>query len=964
MFDIFLEKLKELFKSRLLPVTIVYSLLIVSIVFRLFQLQIVQGEEYANKYEEKTLKERDISGTRGNIYDVNGKLLAYNELSYSVTLQDTGTIKESVKLNAMILKMIKIIEHYGGTIDLDFGLKMNDDGEVSFTEEGKALLRFKRDVYSKSNVNELNKEQIESDAEEVFRFLCSKDKDSLKFDIGEGVTRQEAFKILTIRYAMYLNGTTRYKPITIASNVNDEIIAAIKENMAELPGVDISQEIIRVYDKSIATSMAHILGYTGKISDETWEEFEEEGKDEIYTQNDQVGKTGLEKEFEDYLHGTKGFDQITLNETNRIVDITAGEAPSVGNDLHLTIDSDLQNAAYTLLEKEIAGLLLDKIVNSTNANKGGPTKLIKIPIYEVYYSLLKNGVVDITHFTSKSATDTEKRVYNTFLSEQKAVMKSLRNTLSYNNKTKIISLDDDSKEYVNYIYSVLIENEVIDQDKLDKEDEIYKKFENRNNDKIKDPNKQISMSEFLRYAIGKEWVNREIFSDPEEYYTSETIYQALIDYVIKVLEKDKEFSKMIYRNIIYSKKITGTQICLLLFDQGVLKYNEKDVNALKSNSKSPYSFMLEKIKSLEITPAQLALEPCSGSIVITDTKTGKVKALVSYPGYDNNKLANKIDSDYYSYLNNSGAYPLINRPLQQKTAPGSTYKMLVGIAGLEEHKITTTQTIQDKGVFKEVDSNKPPKCWFYPHSHGSVNVSHALEVSCNYFFYQVGYWLSKDSKNAYNSIFGLNKIGEYAKMFGFDSKSGIELPEYEPHISDEDSIRSAIGQGKNNYAPAQLSKYVTSIATTGKVYDLSIVDKVVNTNGETIYKKDSVVEKELKNVKSQNWNAIKEGMNLVVNGSESSIKSLFEDVQVEVAGKTGTAQENKLKPDHALFVSYAPFDDPEISVTTVIPNGYASANAAELTSKVYKYYFEESKSEQEKILKAEVTKPKGSSSGD
>lgn len=954
MFDIFLEKLKELFKSRLLPVTIVYSLLIVSIVFRLFQLQIVQGEEYANKYEEKTLKERDISGTRGNIYDVNGKLLAYNELSYSVTLQDTGTIKESVKLNAMILKMIKIIEHYGGTIDLDFGLKMNDDGEVSFTEEGKALLRFKRDVYSKSNVNELNKEQIESDAEEVFRFLCSKDKDSLKFDIGEGVTRQEAFKILTIRYAMYLNGTTRYKPITIASNVNDEIIAAIKENMAELPGVDISQEIIRVYDKSIATSMAHILGYTGKISDETWEEFEEEGKDEIYTQNDQIGKTGIEKEFEDYLHGTKGYDQITLNEYKRIVDVTEGKSASVGNDLYLTIDSELQNAAYTLLEKEIAGLLLDKIVDSPNDNKGGPTKKIKIPIYEVYYSLLKNGVIDIAHFTHKDATDVEKKVYNTFLAEQKAVMKNLRNTLSYNNTTKIKSLNDDNQDYVSYIYSILTTNGVIDTDKVDTEDDIYIKYKD----------KKISMSEFLRYAIGKEWVNREIFSDPEEYYTSETIYQALIDYVVKVLEKDATFSKKIYRNIIYSKKITGTQICLLLFDQGVLKYNEKDVNALKSNTKRPYSFMLEKIKSLEITPAQLALEPCSGSIVITDTETGKVKALVSYPGYDNNKLANKIDSDYYAYLNNSSAYPLVNRPLQQKTAPGSTYKMLVGIAGLEENKITTTQTIQDKGEFKEVDPNHGPKCWFYPHSHGSINISHALEVSCNYFFYQVGYWLSKDQHNAYNSIFGLSKLQKYAKMFGFDGKSGIELPEYEPNISDMDSIRSAIGQGTNNYAPAQLSKYVTSIANTGTVFDLSVVDKVVDTNGETVYKKDPVVEKELTNIKSQNWNAIKEGMNLVVNGSESSIKSLFEDVKVKVAGKTGTAQESKKKPDHALFVSYAPFDDPEISVATVIPNGYASANAAELTSKVYKYYFEESKSEQEKILKAEVTKPKGSSSGD
>ena len=131
-------------------------------------------------------------------------------------------------------------------------------------------------------------------------------------------------------------------------------------------------------------------------------------------------------------------------------------------------------------------------------------------------------------------------------------------------------------------------------------------------------------------------------------------------------------------------QVTGQEICLTLFDQSVLDYDDATVNGLKDATISSYTFIMDKINNLEITPAQLALDPCTGSCVITDVNTGQIKALVSYPGYDNNKLANGVDADYYESLRDDKSNPLWNYATQEKTAPGSTFKLVTSTAGLAE----------------------------------------------------------------------------------------------------------------------------------------------------------------------------------------------------------------------------------------------------------------------------------------
>ena len=173
-------------------------------------------------------------------------------------------------------------------------------------------------------------------------------------------------------------------------------------------------------------------------------------------------------------------------------------------------------------------------------------------------------------------------------------------------------------------------------------------------------------------------------------------------------------------------------------------------------------------------------------------------------------------------------------------------------------------------------------------------------------------------------------------------RSGVELPESEPNFSKTDAVRSAIGQATHNYAPIQLSRYVTTVANSGTCYDLTLIDQVKDVNGNVILDNHAKVRNTV-NIANSTWKAVHNGMYRVVNGSRSSIGSMFSGMKVKIAGKTGTAQQSKLHANHAYFVSYAPYKNPEISVTCVIPNGFTSSNAAQTARDVYKYYFSKNK---------------------
>ncbi|NLP15857.1 MAG: hypothetical protein GX379_02290 [Clostridiales bacterium] len=925
MFDIFLDALKRLIKSRLFPIAFIYIVLFGILINRLFVLQIVEGPTHAEEYEYRNTESREIKSTRGNIYDRNGMLLASNTLSYSVVMEDSTQITSNDQRNAVIHKLVQIIEENGDTLDNPFYIIHTGNEEFEFTISGAALNRFKRNVYAYAlENNQLTEEQLNASAKEVYYFLKEGSKIYPMFGISNEYTIEETLKIMSVRYALF-NNYPKFMQITVASNISEGTVAMIMENIADLPGVEIKQQTKRVYHDSIY--FAHMLGYTGLINAEELEKLNAERDEEYYNSTDIVGKTGLEKEFEAYLGGTKGSEIVTVNDNNRVIGVVERKEPTAGNDIYLTIDGNLQKAAFHILEKRIAGILLDHLRPDLDyGTKGESASKIYTPIYEVYYALIDNNIIDIDRLSSPTAHKLEKQVYGKFKEAKAELFSKLSSLLAPDNEITNNKAGD-MEEYLDYIYNVLTEQGVILINDIDKDNTMLRSYLNN----------KISLSSFLQYTLANNYVDLSKLN-VNTFFSSEELYQKLLEHTWDILEQDSKFNKKIYRYLVFSYKLSGTEICLLLFAQGVLEYNEEDIAKLESGAISAYKFMEDKIRTLEITPAMLALEPCSGSIVITDVNNGNVLAMVTYPSYDNNMLANKIDADYYNWLHSDKTYPLMNRPTTQLTAPGSTFKMVTAVAGLEEGVVDPYEKILDLGIFEKIAL--PAKCHIHPRSHGAVDMSNAIKVSCNYYFYETGYRLGIDSSGEFIEQLGLNRIKKYASLFGLDTKSGVEIGEAMPNVSDKDTVRTTIGQGTNLYTPIQLARYVSTIANHGTNYNLTLLDRIVSKDGSIILKKEPEIYKSLTDIKNSTWDAVRKGMYMVANEQRGSVYGLYGDLGVTVAAKTGTSQISLSKPNNALFVSFAPYEKPEISVTVVIPNGHTSGNAAETARDIYQLYFD------------------------
>lgn len=922
----FFESIKNFIFSRLFVSILLFAALGTVLVIRIFDLQIVKGEEYLENYQLKIVRDRTISSTRGNIYDRNGNLLAYDTLAYSVTMADVFD-GNNVKMNDTILLLTQLIESNHDKVISDYSIYLDDNNEYKFNVEGTKLLRFLADVYGHTYVDDLTPEERNSTPDDVINFAMSKKKyfighydEDKNFIPGDGYSKSDILKIITLRTAISANAYKKYINTPVATNVSDLTIAKVLENTNNLPGVGISQDTIRKYNDSVY--FAPIIGYTGKISTEEYEEYSRENPD--YALTDYVGKTGIEYSQELKLQGKKGSETIYVDNLGTVLETTDSKEPVAGNDIYLTIDKDLQMAIYNILEQKLAGILVAKIRDQKEyiAPENASSSDIYIPIDDVYFALFDNNVINTSRFSKDYASDTEKAVYDSFISFREGVFEELRDELIYND-TVYDSLSLEYKNYESFIVTMLSSENygVLDKSKIDTESEMYKAWTTDEN---------ISLKTYLQYCISKNWIDTTVLETGDKYSSSDEIYVRLVDYIIDKLSTNNDFSKKIYKYMIASNTISGRQVCVILWDQDIINVEENKIVALKNGSISSFTFMIDCISALEITPAQLALQPCSASCVVTDVTNGDVLALVSYPGYDNNKLANSADSAYLAKLNNDKSKPLWNYATQYKCAPGSTFKMVSSVAGISENVITLDSEIQCTGQFDKLNGTIH-NCWIYPGSHGNLTVSGGIANSCNCFFYEVGYRLAQDA-DGYNADVGVEKIAKYADMFGLSEKSGVEISEVEPEISDILPVPSAIGQGTHAYTTVGLSRYVSAVANSGTVYDLTLIDKVTDPYGNLITDNSATIRNRIE-LPSSVWNSIHSGMRQVVQN-----KNYF-NIGVNVAGKTGTAQESKSKANHALFVGYAPYESPEISVATRIMNGYTSDYSAQITKDVIMYYY-------------------------
>lgn len=340
----------------------------------------------------------------------------------------------------------------------------------------------------------------------------------------------------------------------------------------------------------------------------------------------------------------------------------------------------------------------------------------------------------------------------------------------------------------------------------------------------------------------------------------------------------------------------------------------------------------------------------AGAVVVMNIKSGEVLALASYPDYEPQLFVKGISTEKYNEYVDSTEKPLFNRAISGAYAPGSTFKMVTAIAGLETNKITPTEKINDIGVYPR---GHHPVCWYYTsfHSgHGYLNVSEAIKHSCNYFFYELGYRMGIDTLSKYASYFGLGRktgielqgeaVGDLA------TREKVEKQNKEWYLAD--TLSAAIGQSYNNFTPVQMAKYISMLVNGGNPIDVSIVKNIINIDGQEVSKQEinEFVNKKLNlqdekvenlNMKKENIKAVLEGMRGVTSESGGTAYSTFKNFEIEVGGKTGSAQTGN--GTNGWFVGFAPFDDPEIAVVVLVENGGHGGYTAEVAKKIIAEYF-------------------------
>lgn len=393
--------------------------------------------------------------------------------------------------------------------------------------------------------------------------------------------------------------------------------------------------------------------------------------------------------------------------------------------------------------------------------------------------------------------------------------------------------------------------------------------------------------------------------------------------------------------LITNEAVSGNNVTL------TIDYRIQNVveNALKSTLDNLQRGVLGK----EAIP-----EAQSGSCIVLDVETGEVLAMASYPTYNINNFANGITTKQWNELINDLKKPMFNRAISGTYSPGSTYKMLMGIAGLESGGITVNEQYTDPGVYPY---SYNPKCWIYTShntTHGTINLAGAIKGSCNCYFYEVGRRI------------GIDTVVNWAKNFGLGQKTGIELSgEAAGNIAGNnaegwsmgDTLSASIGQSTNLFSPIQLANYISTIANGGTLNKVSLIKNVGNDIKSISLSEISKFSKEFTGVKfeakelninSSYINAVKEGMYAVTTETGGTAADIFADSKVDVAGKTGTAQVSN-GANNAIFVGFAPYNNPKIAVVAIVEHGaegyYLAPMVKEITNEYFNIYTNDAQKE-------------------
>lgn len=471
-----------------------------------------------------------------------------------------------------------------------------------------------------------------------------------------------------------------------------------------------------------------------------------------------------------------------------------------------------------------------------------------------------------------------------------------------------------------------------------------------------------SVQEFYERSIEFPGVN--VVSKPIRTYSKGNLASHIIGYIAKINEDELKTRKDTYQNddyigrtgieYVFEEYLRGQdgikQIDMAVDGTQTGEYITKEAIAgndvvltidanIQQIAETALQNNIEKIKNGGFSSRYDAR---GGSVVVVNVKTGEILALVSYPNYSPEAFYNGITKTLYNQYLNTNA--LFNRAISGTYEPGSIFKMITAIAGLQEGVVTTSERITDTGVYRKY--NKEWKCWYftdYRKGHGALNISDAIKHSCNYFFYETGDRL------------GIDRLAKYAKYFGLGTKTGIELPsEARGSVATMpngpgDVLNAAIGQGNNSYTPLQMAKYIAMLTNGGKHIDLTLVKSVLRADRTEVDKSEleSFVNKKLNINNTQFENieispeyitTILEGMRSVAGERGGTAYSVFKNFNIEIGGKTGSA-ETATSDVNAWFTAFAPFDEPEIAVVVMVENGGHGNYTAEVARDIIAEYF-------------------------
>jgi len=418
---------------------------------------------------------------------------------------------------------------------------------------------------------------------------------------------------------------------------------------------------------------------------------------------------------------------------------------------------------------------------------------------------------------------------------------------------------------------------------------------------------------------------------------------------------------------IRTNRISATQMTFVLYEQGFIVGDDAYIARFLRGGIGLVEVLTDALRNRSITPQMTGLDPSTGSAIVVCVRTGDVLAAVSYPSFDPNKFVNTMDVSYFVRQQNDPTSPQFDRVFWEQRAPGSTFKMLTAIAGLESGTITTNTHIHDNVIYRGV--GRPYlRCWS-PISHGSINVATAIEVSCNYFFAEMSFRMASGERQEFEAISTLNR---YMVNFGLNGPTGVEIREPNQNLqygqlvisSREfkrarvlaanpnartheyewfagDTVRTSIGQSFNNYSTAAMARYIATLATGGVRHKFNLIDQIKDHSGYVVRTFEPVVE-EVIAMSQSTVNAINRGMLDVTRGSRGTATNIFRGFPINVAGKTGTAEEIANRLDHTSFGGFAPYEDPEIAVYVMLPFGATRAlhNASAVaTRSIMEAYF-------------------------